>query len=139
MLRIDEDHIDDLACKIKELVCNLVDDVKLLENKESDVFMRYMAMMRLHAIFVFGSQGVDVMRHAFSMGFDMHHPFFQTPEAIKKGWDSIKIKKNPFFTQKEPKGKIVELHGEDLPPELKEALLKVLQEKFGNQREDNVH
>jgi len=137
-LRIDEAHIAELTKDFLSLIADFMDDIKTLDNKDEDVFKRYMAMMRIGAIYSSAKQAIHVARHVFRLGLDVRHPFFQTVAAKANGWDKPTIEDNPFFIQeeKEPIGLSVSM--DELPDELKESLVDALKEVLA-QRKASAH
>lgn len=138
-LQIDEKNITGLVRSVTKLMKEIVDDIEVLENKKADIFHRYTALHRLGAMFMSAQQGMTLASHAFRFGFDVHHPFFQTPTAKEFGWDEIKLERNPFFIQEDdekPRGIAIEL--KDVPQEVKDALARLFQ-KVSKEKESNVH
>jgi len=127
-LKIDERNIAELTQKATEMMEDMVKDIEILDNKKEDVFLRYMSMMRLGALFSAAKQAEHMARHVFKMGFEMHHEYFQTEKAKENGWDEItEIHDNPFFKRKEAKVLSVDLN--ELPDEIKQAIHDALERK----------
>jgi hypothetical protein len=125
-LKIDERNIAELTHKAAEMMEDMVKDIEILDNKKEDVFLRYMSMMRLGALFSAAKQAEHMARHVFKMGFEMHHQYFQTEKAKEFGWGAMTdINENPFFMRKEAKVMSVDLN--ELPDEIKQAIHDALE------------
>lgn len=136
-LKIDEPNITGLILKALELIKVMTEEIETLEDKKADVFDRYMALHRLGAIWMGAQNAMHMAQHAFRFGFDLHHPFFQTKEAIERGWDEVKLDMNPFFVQ-EPKEAIT-LEVKDLPDHIKEAIVAIIKKQMDDKGDACVH
>jgi hypothetical protein len=127
-LKIDERNIAELTYKVAELMKDMMRDIETLDDKEEDVFLRYMSLVRLGAIFTAAKQAEHMARHVFRMGFEMHHEYFQTKKAKENGWDEItEIQENPFFKRNDVKVMSVDLN--ELPDDIKQAIHEALERK----------
>jgi len=137
-LKIDEKHISKLCRDITLMMRDIVQDIEILENKEKDVFNRYMSLVRLGAIWMGAQQSLNMSRHLFTMGFDVQHEFFQTKSAKENGWDKVNIQDNPFFTQEDDHEQGIKVEFKELPDELKEIIVNAIKEKFASKRPEQT-
>jgi len=135
--KIDEKNIRGLIKKVLDLMKDMTEEVEVLEDRKGDVFERYMALHRLGAIWMGANHAMHMASHAFRVGFDLHHPFFQTREAIEKGWDSVKLDMNPFFVQEQKEAITLEM--KDLPDEVKEAIVAIIKKQMDEKGGKSVH
>lgn len=132
-LKIDEKHISKLCRDVTLLMRDMVQDIESLEDKNKDVFNRYMALVRIGAIWMGAQQALSMSKHLFTMGFDVQHEYFQTESAKKNGWDKVNITDNPFFVNEEEQTGI-KVEFKELPDELKEIIVNAIKEKLTGKR-----
>lgn len=138
-LKIDEKHIKQMCRDLTHLMRDIVQDIESVENEKTDVFTRYMSMVRLGAIFMGAKQSLGMCRHLFTMGFDLQHEFFQTEAAKENGWDKVRIEDNPFFTQKDDDDEPgIKVEFKELPDELKEIIVNAIKERFAGKRPEQT-
>lgn len=138
-LKIDEKHISKLCRDITLMMRDIVQDIEVLENKDKDVFNRYMSLVRLGAICMGAQQSLSMSRHLFTMGFDVQHEFFQTKSAKENGWYKVRIEDNPFFTQEDEDSEPgIKVEFKELPDELKEIIVNAIKEKFASKRPEQT-
>lgn len=127
-LKIDERNIAELTRKTAEMMEEMVRDIETLDNKDEDVFCRYMAMFRLGALYSAAKGAEHMACHVFRMGFELHHEYFQTEKAKENGWNEItEIHDNPFFIKNKEHALSIDLH--ELPDEIKEAIHMAMEKK----------
>lgn len=95
--KVDEKRIAEIVKTFCRTMGAVVDDVKQVEDKENDIFLRYMAMMRLESLYECIGHGMKLSSKMFLYGFDLHHPVLQTEKAKEYKWSGIDLEKNPFF------------------------------------------
>jgi hypothetical protein len=138
-LKIDEKHISQMCRDLTLLMRDIVKDIESVEDKDKDVFTRYMSMVRLGAIFMGAKQSLNMCKHLFTMGFDVHHEFFQTHAAKENGWDKVRIEDNPFFVNQDNSNQEgIQVEFKELPDHVKDAIVEAIKEKFGH-RDGSVH
>lgn len=145
-LKIDEKHISKLCHDLTLMILDIGADIESLEDKDNDVFSRYMSMVRLGSIFKGARDGLNMARYLFTMGFDAQHDYFQTEQAKEHGWDKARLEDNPFFINEDhedheehDKGILIKLDVDKLPDKLKEAIVKAIKEKFSVKKEEVTH
>lgn len=137
-LKIDERHIKKMCRDLTLLMRDIVQDIESIENEKTDVFTRYMSMVRLGAIFMGEKQSLEMSRHLFTMGFDLQHEFFQTPAAKENGWDKVNIEHNPFFVDSDDDEPGIKVEFKELPDELKDIIVNAIKEKFAGKRPEQT-
>lgn len=133
-LKIDEKNLSVLIEKTKSTIEAMVEEIETVSDKKADLFERYFSMHRLGAMIIGASNALTLSMQGFRFGFDLQHPFFQTEKAKEYGWDSVKLEQNPFFVQEEEKIKGMAINVEDLPDEVKAAIMEVIKAKFKEDR-----
>ena len=96
-LKIDEKHIDATCRSLKGLIAFLAMELKALEDKETDIFMRYQSYARMHNFLAIADTTLQCNKEIFALGHDVQHEIFKTKEYIRFGWNEINIHENPFF------------------------------------------
>jgi Tfp pilus assembly protein PilZ len=140
-LKIDEKHIRQMCHDLTHLMHDIVKDIESVEDKNNDVFTRYMSMVRLGAIFMGAKQSLNMSRHLFTMGFDVQHEVFQTKAAKENGWDKCRIEDNPFFVNinNDDNDSGIKVEFKELPDELKEIIVNAIRAKFGANKPEQTH
>jgi len=72
--KVDEKRISEIVETFCRTMGAVVEDVKQVEDKENDIFLRYMAMMRLESLYDCIQHGMKLSSKLFSLGFDLNHP-----------------------------------------------------------------
>lgn len=100
---IDENELISVSRDAHELSKILSNESEKLKNSNEDIFTRYMSYSKLRAFVELGDVFFKIVKHSMIAGHNISHPLINTDEAKQRGWDSIKIEEDPFFTTKEEK------------------------------------
>lgn len=95
--KVDEEYLASIKSKAEEFIGFVRHCMQDMSNKEIDIFSRYMAFSRLKTIIISNSFFLDVFKDVFVSGHDICHPFFNTDEFKKAGWDKFKLERMDFF------------------------------------------
>ena len=136
-LKVDEKHIAKLCTDITLMMRDIVRDIETIEDKEKDLFSRYISLVRLGAIWNGAQNSLSMSRHLFTMGFDVQHEVFQTQAAKENGWDKCRIEDNPFFVNEGQEHRGIQVEFKELPDEIKDATVKTIKEKMTEGRQEN--
>lgn len=95
--KIDEEELESAVNATKDLIKGLEYLVKVLADKNEDIFARYMAYYSSRtaqkALYFASKLDMD-LRVA---GYDIHSEVLQTEQAKEQGWGAQHIDTNPFF------------------------------------------
>lgn len=94
---IDNKFLNKLADSIEELHETISQDVRCLRDEKEDIFRRYMAFCRTETYLRSMEFIVKLHNKNFLYGHAVQHPYFQTKEAIKRGWNEPRMEDHPFF------------------------------------------
>jgi hypothetical protein len=102
-LKIDEEHLDEIANEIYSLISYLKEDVNSIKNKDADIFERYMAYCKLLGVISHINMGCNLHKTSMYLGHCIAYETFQTEEAKRCGWALDNLEKNPFFKDENKK------------------------------------
>jgi hypothetical protein len=95
--KIDEETISILINAFKKFIDAVQEDLTNLENKTTDIFIRYIAYSRLSNLFLVISKISPIIKDSFVLGSNLQDKIFHTEEYKKNEWD--KQDNNPFFKE----------------------------------------
>ena len=104
-LKIDEDYLGSMVDISTNLMGKIMSDIVILNDKDADVFLRFMAFNRIRALHMSLSIIMDVQHMGMLSGHCLQDSFFHTKEGKQNNWHESRISEHPFFCQKEKEGK----------------------------------
>jgi hypothetical protein len=93
----DEKHIQRVVDNMDEFIKALQHTKSILENKEADMFSRFMSYIKFDALMDAVRITNDVLKFSVLSGHALAHPELHTAEAKEKGWNQMTPWKHPFF------------------------------------------
>lgn len=95
--KIDEEELDLAVKRTKNLIASLQDIVKILEDKNKDIFERYTAYFSSRTVWDATKFATKLDQNSRVAGHDLHSELLQSEKAKEQGWDKFAIDSNPFF------------------------------------------
>ncbi|HHT9109569.1 MAG TPA: hypothetical protein ACFYDZ_00250 [Candidatus Brocadiaceae bacterium] len=127
-LKIDEDYLLEFAEGISLFIKRVLVDKNVICDKNADIFLRYMAFVRVYGYLEAHTTITQALQDAFCFGRSSCHEVFKTKMYGDLGWDNDKsIHDNPFFIQEEVCPEALK-EADKLSEELKN-FLKIVQDK----------
>lgn len=96
-LKVDNEHLNDLAKFTERLISEFQKDVALLKDDKADIFDRYMAFNRCATLANFIEPIKKSLIASMIGGHNLQNKIFHTESGKKNGWDNPKPDDHPFF------------------------------------------
>lgn len=96
-LKIDENHLKDLANLIRKFLNETKEECSTLINNKADIFERFMVYSKFRSLICAINIAASIHWNALFSGHTLKNEIFHTKEGIKNGWDKCNADKYPFF------------------------------------------
>lgn len=117
-LRIDEEHLNDLAGTYESFIELLQKNMKKIKDKNEDIFERYMSYWFLKNLLQMIDVCTTLTKDTLLSGHLLNHSVFNTEVYRNKNWDELEPEEHPFFMKSDDEKK----NKESIPDELKVLL-----------------
>ncbi len=100
-LKIDENHISKQAMEFQDVIDRLSELKMSALNAEQDVFVRYMAYIKMRHIMLFLNFAGKSLPLILSDGHALSHSSLRSDKANEYNWTMDSVKDNSFFIQED--------------------------------------
>lgn len=96
-LKVDEDYLKIFVMSTRSMLNLINDDLNTIEDKNEDLFIRYMYFNRINNIISIIEEIDKLTGKCMRMGFAIKNPILHTDKFRELGWDSLNVEINSFF------------------------------------------